>query len=74
VAAFCLFGDVIGFFWATVRRVHSALQNVIVVSGSPLKLVLAKREDLQVSDPPSVYSKLKVVELKAQLRARGLIA
>jgi hypothetical protein len=59
---------------APFRRVHSALQNVIVVSGSPLKLVLAKREDLQVSDPPSVYSKLKVVELKAQLRARGLIA
>ncbi len=58
---------------APFRRVHSALQNIIVVSGSPLKLVLAQREEPQVSAPPSVYSKLKVVELKAQLRARGLI-
>ena len=34
---------------APVRRVHSALQNVIVVSGSPLKLIMAQREEPPVS-------------------------
>jgi hypothetical protein len=54
--------------YGEIQHPPARKQNVIVVSGSPLKLVLAQREEPQVPAPPSAYSKLK-----AQLRARGLI-